>query len=302
MDSPKLKSAMDFQYLRQLIKTYKDDDFINASMKMQEAVFALDRSEIIHLINEISVIPEDIAHDSSEEKLYSKTSDILFAKALECMNLEVGVLRERADSADIIARSKYHGYSLVGDAKVFRLSRTAKNAKDFKVDSMAKWRGNNDFSVLVCPYFQYPTKTSQIYKEALNGNVMLFSWEWLYVMLKENIRETAAKSLKDVWNQSEIIGANVTIPEQKNCFLTEQDNNLRGIIGITKEKSDSYFSDAKTILCGRGRNEISYYKDEIERVRQLGRDEAINELLSRMKLDSKIRTIQNFIKKISNGH
>lgn len=114
MDSPKLKSAMDFQYLRRLIKTYKDDDFINASMKMQEAVFALDRSEIIHLINEISVIPEDIAHDSSEEKLYSKTSDILFAKALECMNLEVGVLRERADSADIIARSKYHGYSLVG--------------------------------------------------------------------------------------------------------------------------------------------------------------------------------------------
>ena len=232
---------MDFQYLRQQIKTYKDDDFINASMKMQEAVFALDRSEIIHLINEISVIPEDIAHDSSEEKLYSKTSDILFAKALECMNLEVGVLRERADSADIIARSKYHGYSLVGDAKVFRLSRTAKNAKDFKVDSMAKWRGNNDFSVLVCPYFQYPTKTSQIYKEALNGNVMLFSWEWLYVMLNENIRETAAKSLKDVWNQSEIIGANVTVPEQKNCFLTEQDNNLRGIIGITKEKSDSYF-------------------------------------------------------------
>lgn len=121
-------------------------------------------------------------------------------------------------------------------------------------------------------------------------------------MLNENIRETAAKSLKDVWNQSEIIGANVTVPEQKNCFLTEQDNNLRGIIGITKEKSDSYFSDAKAILCGRGRNEISYYEDEIERVRQLGRDEAIDELLSRMKLDSKIRTIQNFIKKISNGH
>lgn len=131
---------------------------------------------------------------------------------------------------------------------------------------------------------------------------MLFSWEWLYVMLNENIRETAAKSLKDVWNQSEIIGANVTVPEQKNCFLTEQDNNLRGIIGITKEKSDSYFSDAKAILCGRGHNEISYYEDEIERVRQLGRDEAIDELLSRMKLDSKIRTIQNFIKKISNGH
>ena len=149
-------------------------------------------------LSTLALFPEDIVHDSSEEKLYTKTSEILFAKTLDFMNMDVRVIKERADSADIIAKSKFHGYSLAGDAKAFRLSRTAKNAKDFKVDSMDAWRGDCEFAVLVCPYFQYPVSKSQIYKEALNRNVMLMSWEWLYIMLKEGVRETENTSLKNV--------------------------------------------------------------------------------------------------------
>ena len=99
------------------------------------------------------------------------------------MKLTVKVLTQRGNCADIIARSQFHGYTMVGDAKAFRMSRTAKNVKDFKVSSMALWRGNNDYSVLVCPYFQYPRNTSQIYQEALKDNVALFSWEYLYICL-----------------------------------------------------------------------------------------------------------------------
>lgn len=166
---------MNYIELRQEIKRLSELDFSISSSKVEELIFKLTTNDIMPLITEIGTIPEDIEHDSSEEKLYTKTSDVLFAKALELMNFEVGVLRERADSADIIARSKYHSYSFVGDAKAFRLSRTAKNAKDFKVDAMVHWKGTNDFSVLVCPYYQYPKSQSQIYKEALNGNIALFS-------------------------------------------------------------------------------------------------------------------------------
>ena len=49
----------------------------------------------------------------------------------------------------------------------------------------------------------------------------------------------------------------------------------------------------------RGSEEILYYQNEIERVKGLDHDEAIKELLVRMKLDSKIETIQNFINRIS---
>lgn len=290
---------MDFQQLRQKIRDYENDDFTTASAEMQEVVFALTKEDVTELIIDIGVIPEDIAHDSSEEKLYSKTSDIIFAKALQCMDFDVEVLRERADAADIVAKSKYHSYSLVGDAKAFRLSRTAKNAKDFKVDSMVQWKGSNDYAVLACPYFQYPTRSSQIYKEALNGNVMLFSWEWLYIMLRENITETPEVCLKDVWNQSALIGTEVTIPEQKDCFLPKQDENMRGILNVSDERFTTYFSGVKGKLRERGAEEILYYREEIERVKGLAHEEAIKELLERMKLDSKIETIQNFINRIT---
>lgn len=290
---------MNFQQLRYKIKAYENDDFITASKEMQATIFAASRNDVINLITDIGIIPEDIVHDSSEEKLYSKTSDILFAKALDCMGFDVKVLRERADSADIVAKSKYHSYSLVGDAKVFRLSRTAKNAKDFKVDSMAQWRGNNDFSVLACPYYQYPMSSSQIYKEALNGNVMLLSWEWLYIMLSEGVYENRTTNLADIWNQSSIIGDHITVPKQKDCFLTQQDKNICNIIGISEDKLNHYLSKIKKKLCERGNTEILYYKNEIERVKNLDRDKAIEELLSKMKLNSKIKTIQNFINKIS---
>ena len=171
---------MNFTELRTEINSCIGLDFQTASSKLQNIIFNLQRADILELIVEIGTIPEDIGHDSTEEKLYTKASDILFAKALKEMNLEVSVLTQRADCADIVAQSHYHRYSLVGDAKAFRLSRTAKNAKDFKVTSMAHWRGDCDYSVLACPYYQYPKSNSQIYKDALDNNISLFSWEYLY--------------------------------------------------------------------------------------------------------------------------
>ena len=176
-----------FTELRTEINSRITLDFQEASSKLQQTIFSLRKADILKLIVEIGTIPEDIAHDSTEEKLYTKASDILFAKALQEMNLEVKVLTQRADCADIVAQSHYHNYSLVGDAKAFRLSRTAKNAKDFKVTSMAHWRGDCDYSVLACPYYQYPKSSSQIYKDALDNNISLFSWEYLYMLLKEGV-------------------------------------------------------------------------------------------------------------------
>lgn len=247
---------------------------------------------------EIGSIPEEISHDSTEEKLFTKASDIIFAKALKEMGLTVKVLNTRSDCADIIAQSKYHNYSLVGDAKSIRLSRTAKNQKDFKVNSMVHWKGDCDFAVLMHPYFQYPKSTSQIYQDALNGNVCLFSWEYLYIMLKERIKETKSYSLKDFWNQSHIIASETLVNNDKKCFLPTQNVNIENLLGITEEKFKSYFQEIIKILTKRGYSEIAYWKKEIERVKTLDRETAISELLISMKLDGKINTIQQFIKQI----
>ena len=289
---------MDFTELRKEINSCIGLDFQLASSKLQNTIFSLNKADILKLIVEIGTIPEDIGHDSTEEKLYTKASDILFAKALKEMNLEVSVLTQRADCADIVAQSHYHRYSLVGDAKAFRLSRTAKNAKDFKVTSMAHWRGDCDYSVLACPYYQYPKSNSQIFKDALDNNISLFSWEYLYILLKEGVKEDASTNLKELFNQSAVIADGTTVGKAKANFLMQQNKNIADIINMPQSQFFSYFDDIKKMLVKRGDTEISYYENEINRVRQLNREDAINELLKSMKLDSKIATIKQFIEQI----
>ena len=289
---------MNYIELRSLIRENSNLDFAAASNNLQRVLFDISRTDVLSLITEIDIIPEDIGHDSSEEKLYTKVSDILFAKALKEMNFEVTVLRERSNCADIIAQSKYHNYSLVGDAKAFRLSRTAKNAKDFKVDSMVHWKEDNDFSVLACPYFQYPKSNSQIYRSALNGNVSLFSWEYLYIILSENIRESEDVNLRELWNQSHNIMQQTNMADANKCFIQQQDANIREIIGLTEEQFNNHFNNIKGSIVYRGNEEIRYYESEIARIQQLNREDAIRELLISMKLDSKIETIRRFINQV----
>ncbi len=174
-----LEENMLFSDLKALIKQESvKNDFTQSCTVIQNHIFALNKQQLIPIITEIGAIPEDIEHDSSEEKLYAKAADIILAKCFQELGLVSTVNRERANCADVSARSQYHEYSLVGDAKAFRLSRTAKNQKDFKVKSMIDWKGDADFAVLVCPYFQFPKRNSQIYGQALDGNVVLFSWEY----------------------------------------------------------------------------------------------------------------------------
>lgn len=289
---------MNFTELRIKINSFIDLDFQLASNKLQNIIFSLNKADILKLIVEIGTIPEDIGHDSTEEKLYTKASEIFFAKALKEMNLEVKVLTQRADCADIVAQSHYHRYSLVGDAKSFRLSRTAKNAKDFKVTSMAHWRGDCDYSVLVCPYYQYPKSNSQVFKDALDNNISLFSWEYLYILLKEGVKEDASTNLKELFNQSAVIADGTTVGNAKANFLMQQNKNFADIINMPQSQFINYFDDIKKMLVKRGYTEISYYENEINRVKQLNREDAINELLKSMKLDSKITTIKQFIEQI----
>ena len=290
---------MTFEELKIELSDCSSLSFPDATQRLQERIYALDRAHTIQLVSQIGSIPEDIGHDSTEEKLYAKVSDILLAKSLIEMNLEATVLTQRADCADVVAQSHYHRYSLVGDAKAFRLSRTARNAKDYKVNSMAIWKGDSEYAVLVCPYFQYPKSNSQIYKEALSGNIALFSWEYLYILLKEGIRESSSINLSALWNQSGIISKTTTVSNSKSCFLNQQNQNISKILKITPEKFYKYFNSVKELIVQRGNTEIQYYEQEIERVKQLNREEAIAELLRNLKLESKIATIRGFIDQIN---
>jgi type II restriction enzyme len=292
---------MEFLELRELIKKEsKKGTFITSCDIIQNFIFEQKKEEIIPIITEIGSIPEDIGHDSSEEKLYSKVSDIILAKCLQELGFKSSVNKERANCADVIAKSQFHNYSLVGDAKSFRLSRTAKNQKDFKVKSIADWRGDNDYSILVCPYYQYPKSRSQIYGQALDDNVTLFSWEYLSILLENNICEDAQINISHLWNISSIISNKTKISNKNNCFFAEQNKIIRLYLKLDDIQLEEYFKKYRSNIITRGETEIKYWENKIQEIHYYTREKAIEELLISLKLNDKISSIRKYINSLKN--
>jgi type II restriction enzyme len=287
---------MNFTELRIKIKDEATKGTFEQSTDLiQSLIFGLDKRELIPITTEIGAIPEDIGHDSSEEKLYAKVSDIVLAKCFQELGLKSSVNKERSNCADVVAKSQYHNYSLVGDAKSFRLSRTAKNAKDFKVTSMVEWKGDSDFAVLVCPYYQYPKSRSQIYGQALNDNIILFSWEYFAILLESNIIETDKVNISNLWNISLSLSGNTKIADKNNCFLNNQDEIIRSYLKLDEVLFKNYFKRYRTNIITRGETEIKYWEDKVNEIKLYTRERAIKELLLSLKLSEKISSIKKYI-------
>lgn len=291
-----------FVKLVDLIKSVASEDFKDAVEKVREFVDIMDENDFKKMVKDIGTIPENIEHDSTEEKLYSKASDIVLARCFRLLGLASKALDERGDSADIIAESTHgYNYSLVADAKCFRLSRTAKNQKDFKVSNLSDWRGaENEYAVLVAPYFQYPQNTSQIYSKALDNNVCLLAWEHISILLENNVKETYDFSLESLWNASLMISRDKTLSfaNAKKCFLPKMDQYIAKKTGLSLERYSEELMNYKTLIMYRGKLEISYWQLVIEEIKKYTREQAIDELIKTKKLQEKIATISSYIEKL----
>ena len=294
---------MIFNNLTRLIKDLSSlkKDFYTISKELENKIFAISNTDLKNIISEIGIIPENIKHDSTEEKLFSKATDIVLAKTFQELGLNSSVNKERANCADVVAKSKLHNYTLVADAKAFRLSRTAKNQKDFKVKSMFDWKGDNDFAVLVCPYFQYPKTNSQIYAQALDNNICLLSWEHLLLFLDNSIKENNKINLSKIWNISNELSKKVTVNNKyKNTNFCDNGNKKICIyLNIQIDKEKEIFNNCKKIIISRGNKEIKYWNKEIDKIKKYTKEKAIKELLKALKIEEKIRVITKFISSLT---
>lgn len=280
----------------------KTDDFKESTEIVRQFIDDMDIDSFKDIVRDIGIIPENIKHDSSEEKLYSKASDIVLAKCFRILGLASKALDGRADNADIIANSTYgYNYSLVADAKCFRLSRTARNQKDFKISNLSDWRGSeNEYAILVAPYFQYPKKESQIYSKALESNVCLLSWEHISMLINHKITETENFSLESLWNSSQMIARDKTLSfaNAKKSFLPKIDTLIAKKIGVDFDAYLAELNDYKKFIIKRGRFEISYWNEEIIKIKNYSKEQAIEELILSKKLNEKIYAISDYIKKL----
>ena len=206
------------------------------------------------------------------------------------------MLKQRGNSADVFAKSKFHGYSLVADAKSFRMSRTSKNQKDFKINSLNNWRGNSEYAILCNPYFQYPKKASQIYSQSMEFNVCLFSWEHFIFLIKNNIKENNKINFESIWNFGKYNSNKVLIANRKECFLNSFNKYITDNINRDEKEFLNILKIQKTKIEKRCNNEILYLKNEINLINNYSKKEAIRELIKSKKLEEKIKHINDFIK------
>ncbi|MBR6192747.1 MAG: HindIII family type II restriction endonuclease [Treponema sp.] len=264
------------------------------SESLEKEIFNLPVKEFMPLVIEAGSIPESIPHDSSEEKLFTKATEIILAKSFQELGLKAETIKKRSGCADVIAKSIFHNYTLVADAKAFRLSRTAKNQKDFKVEAMDQWRKDNDYAVLVCPYFQYPKNTSQIFEQAITKNVLLFSWENIHFLLENKITESKNLDLSFIWNQSNLMAPTITADKLQNSFIEIQNENITKKLGL--QYSDFIFAlkKSKESIINRSSKEISYWLDKLKEIQNYSREKAIKELVTTLKIHEKINAITSY--------
>lgn len=291
---------MRFNEICALINDYSiSKDFKEACLSLEDIIFKLSRKDLLGVITEIGIIPESIPHDSTEEKLFSKVTDCVLAKAFMELGMSAIVVQERTNSADIEVKSKFHNYSFVADAKSFRLSRTAKNQKDYKVTSMSYWKGEHNYSVLVAPYYHYPKKNSQIYGQAFDSNVSVFSWELLYFLINSKVKESHKVNLSEVWNQSNVIAQKTTVAQKNTNFLEEQNTNICSILNLSTDSLNQVLSQFREKIIQRSEVEITYWNSVISEIESYSKEKAIEELLIALKLNEKINTIQRFANSLS---
>ena len=270
--------------------------FDEISKKLEDIIF--NTNNFLDVIYNIGIIPESIGHDTTEEKAFSKLSDIVLARAFREIGLNSDVLKTRGNSADIYAESKIYKYSLAADAKSFRMSRTAKNQKDFKIDALSKWKKNEDYSILCSPYFQYPSKKSQIYKQSLEKNVCLLSWEHLIFLIENKIKENKSVNFANIWNFGNLYSEKISLKDSENNFFDNFNEKFCNTISINNNKFTNTLINQINIIKNRSIKEKLYLENEINIIKSYTREQAISELIKSQKLEDRIKHIDDFIKKV----
>lgn len=242
---------------------------------------------------QVGIMPEVFEHDSSEEKLWSKFSDIILSKTLGLLGLRSEVLRTRGNSADVYSRAK--NYTLVSDAKCFRLSRTAKNQKDFKVKALDDWRREDTYALLVSPLAQYPADKSQIYPQAFAQNVTLLSYLHLQFLLEKGIKN----NLEDLWKLPVYISKNYKKEDQKRgrTYWHAVDAVISKITNQPIDAIRQYKQREIETTKKVGQEGINYWEGRIREFNKLTREQAVKLLIKSEKIEQKIETIKKAIEK-----
>ena len=264
-------------------------NFAESGVLIEQSLNTCDREDILGHLDYGGMIPEMFGHDSTEEKVFAKYCDALLARSLKELGLESRVLEERADAADVAALC-HDSYSLVGDAKAFRLSRTAKNQKDFKVESLHKWKKVAKYACLLAPFYQFPRSNSQIYSQATRYNVTLLSYTHLAFLIRS--KQFDCEQLEALWKVA------TTVDESKGAeaYWTSVEKVVLALTGKSQDDWQRAVKETQDRLSEQGNEQISFWEEKKKQYAAIDHETAIDLLVKALKIDSKIVAIKKHTK------
>lgn len=156
----------------------------------------MDADGLSYHLGHIGIIPEIYGHDSSEEKLYAKYCDLLIYFFFKLYGMETELVTERSNAPDVIGKLGTD-YKIVADAKAFRLSRTALNPKDYKIEAVGAWRTNAkaNYACIVGSFF--PKGRSRLFEEAGKFSVTALTYAQLRFIISDP--KWTSVDLKPLW-------------------------------------------------------------------------------------------------------
>lgn len=232
-------------------------------------------------------IPEAYAYDSTSEKLYAKYTDAVIHEAFKAIGLTSAVLTERTDAADV--ECVCDSYSFVADAKAFRLSRTAKNQKDFKIQALDNWKHGKPYAMVVCPVYQLPSRTSQIYQQAIARSVCVSTYTHLAFLVRHV--EDANSGISVL--QEVFLSVEALLPTKSAHDYWQAVNGVllrqRGSAALWREEKLALLESIETAK----EEALTFLAQERERIMRFSREQAIREVLVGRKLDARIGAVES---------
>lgn len=276
------------QFIFQLCKT--EEDAGERIKILQDKLGGWNVDKLSYHLSHVGVIPEMYGHDSSEEKLYAKYCDVLIHAFFQLYGMESTLVRERGDSPDVIGVLKGK-YKIVADAKAFRLSRTALNPKDYKIDAVNQWKqaAKADYACLVASLF--PKERSRLFQEAVDGSVALLTYAQLHFIISDP--KWTSIDLEPLWKISNSLSSKSEISpgDYRTSLEKWLLSNVKSPIGLKKTE----MTYAKNIA-EEGEKQIAYLEREKEKISSLSKEEMAKQLHS--PINSKILQIRSRINEL----
>lgn len=264
------------------------DDYSKLEAELTEEANREGVTAIIDHLRLCGSIPESYGHDSSEEKLYSKYTDCIVSLAYQAIGLKSLVLTERADVADVEVIGE--NYSFVADAKAFRLSRTAKNQKDFKVAAMDGWKYGKPYAMVICPIYQLPRASSQIYQSAALHNVCIFTYSHLSLLLCFFQRVGAKATQTLLHSVFKVITALNPSKSAFDYWLAINQTMLAFSLDISDLWNVEKIAAMESVEIAKS-EDLTFLAQQREMIMKMTHAQALTELIKVYKIDNKIKAI-----------